>query len=230
VPVKGGQPQLVETAPCVQCSNNHGVSPDGLQLAFSDLGADGRQSRIYVMSLAEGKPRLVTPQAPAFWHGWAPDGKTLVYSAERNGQLDIYAVPVEGGPEVQLTSGAGRNDAPDYSPDAKFIYFNSDRTDLSQIWRMKPDGSEPMQVTSDAYNNWFPHPSPDGKWIAFLSYAKEVKGHPANKDVLLRLMSVRTGQIQTLAGFQGGLGSIDVPSWSRDSQNIAFVSYQPVFP
>ena len=50
-----------------------------------------------------------------------------------------------------------------------------------QIWRMQPDG-EP-EVTADEFNNWFPHLSPDGRWLVFLTYEKDVTGHPANKDV-----------------------------------------------
>jgi Tol biopolymer transport system component len=99
-----------------------------------------------------------------------------------------------------------------------------------QIWRMRPDGSGQEAVTSDEYNNWFPHPSPDGKWLVFLSYDKDVKGHPANNDVRLRLMALRGGPIQVLTRVFGGQGTINVPSWSPDSRRLAFVSYQLVNP
>ena len=99
-----------------------------------------------------------------------------------------------------------------------------------QIWRMKPDGSGQETVTSDEYNNWFAHPSPDGKWIVFLSYNKDVKGHPENQDVMLRLMPAGGGEIQVLAKLFGGQGTINVPSWSPDSKSVAFVSYQRVLP
>jgi Tol biopolymer transport system component len=99
-----------------------------------------------------------------------------------------------------------------------------------QLWRMKPDGSEQEQVTSDEFNNWFPHISPDGQWIVFLSYEKDVKGHPENKDVMLRIMSLRETKISVLAKLFGGQGTINVPSWSPDSRRLAFVSYQLVAP
>ena len=122
-----------------------------------------------------------------------------------------------GGEEKRLTTAKGLDDGPEYTPDGKFIYFNSDRTGLMQIWRMKPDGSDQEQVTSDDFNNWFAHPSPDGKWIVFLSYAKDVTGHPANKPVRLRLMPLGGGPIQELARLFGGQGTMNVPSWSPDS-------------
>jgi len=118
------------------------------------------------------------------------------------------------------------DDGPEYSPDGNFIYFNSERTGHMQIWRMKSDGSTQEQVTSDEFNNWFPHLSPDGEWIVFLTYEKGLEGHPENKDVMLRLMSLRDQKVTVLAKLFGGQGTINVPSWSPDSKQVAFVSYQ----
>jgi TolB protein len=230
LPVNGGQPQAIDTASALKCNNDHGLSPDGRQLAISDQSEPDNKSRIYVLPIGGGKPRQVTADGPSYWHGWSPDGRTLAYCAQRDREFDIYTIPIEGGAERRLTTAAGLDDGPDYSPDGKYIYFNSDRTGLMQIWRMKTDGSNQEQVTRDDCNNWFPHPSPDGRWIVFLSYSKEVRGHPANKDVMLRLMPTRAGQVQVLAKLFGGQGTINVPSWSPDSQRVAFVSYQPVYP
>jgi TolB protein len=229
LPVSGGTPEMLDTGGQIHCNNDHGISPDGRYLAVSDSTQDGG-SRIYVLPISGGKPRQITPLAPSYWHGWSLDGKTLAYCAERNGEFDIYTIPVDGGEETRLTTAPGLDDGPDYSPDGKYIYFNSERTGRMQIWRMKPDGSEQEQITSDDYNNWFAHPSPDGKWIIFISYAKGVKGHPANQDVMLRLMSLSDRKVHVFAGLFGGQGTINVPSWSPDSKNVAFVSYQLVYP
>jgi hypothetical protein len=230
LPVTGGEPQLVDTGFATRCNNDHGISPDGTLLAISDQSQEQRRSLIYVLPIAGGTPRRITQSAPSYWHGWSPDGKTLAYCAERDGDYNIYTVPVEGGEEKRLTTAKGLDDGPDYSHDGQYIYFNSERTGLMQIWRMKTDGSEQTQITSDEYNNWFAHPSPDGKWIVFLSYEKDVKGHPANKDVMLRLMPVGGGEIQVLAKLFGGQGTINVPSWSPDSRQLAFVSYRLIEP
>lgn len=225
LPVTGGQPERVDTGSAIRCNNDHGISPDGTQLVISDQTEDGK-SRIYLLPIAGGVPRLITKLAPSYWHGWSPDGRTLAYCAERDGEFDIYTIPVEGGEEKRLTTATGLDDGPDYSPDGKFIYFNSDRSGTMQIWRMKSDGSQQEQITTDEYHNWFAHPSPDNRWLVFLSYAKDVKGHPANQDVMLRLKPVEGGEIRVLAKLFGGQGTINVPSWSPDGRNVAFVSYQ----
>jgi len=229
LPVAGGEPQAIDTGFAVRCNNDHGLSPDGTQLVISDQSQE-RKSLIYVLPATGGAPRRITQSGPSYWHGWSPDGRTLAFCGERNGEFDIYTIPAEGGEERRLTTSPGLDDGPDYSPDGKFIYFNSERSGTMQIWRMKPDGSDPQPVTSDDFNNWFAHPSPDGKWIVFLSYPKDVKGHPENKDVMLRLMPANGGEIQVLAKLFGGQGTINVPSWSPDSRRVAFVSYQRVYP
>jgi len=228
LPSPGSQPELIDTGFAIRCNNDHGLSPDGTQLAISDQ-SQGGQSLIYLVPITGGKPRRITATGPSYWHGWSPDGATLAFCGERNGEFDVYTIPAAGGEEKRLTTAPGLDDGPEFSPDGAFIYFNSVRSGLMQIWRMKPDGSQQEQVTSDDNNNWFAHPSPNGKWLVFLSYGKEVTGHPGNKDVSLRLMPVAGGKIEVLAKLFGGQGTINVPSWSPDSKEVAFVSYLPVF-
>jgi len=229
IPVAGGELKQLETGKATQCNNDHGISFDGKWLAISHSPAG--KSLIYVLPATGGEPRLVTPLGPSYWHGWSPDGKTLTYCAERKGEYDIYAIPVEGGEEKRLTTAPGLDDGPEYSPDGEFIYFNSERTGAMRIWRMKPDGSGQEQVTIDEeYGDWFPHPSPDGKWLVFLSYDKSVKGHPPNQDVVLRILPTAGGKPKILARLFGGQGTVNVPSWSPDSKEFAFVSYRLVVP
>ncbi|MHC1764816.1 MAG: TolB family protein [Verrucomicrobiia bacterium] len=227
LPRQGGVPQMVDTGFADRCNNDHGISPDGKQLAISHHG-DGGKSLIYVVPIEGGTPVQVTTLGPSYWHGWSPDGMTLAYCAEREGNFDVYTIAACGGPETRLTTAGGLDDGPEYSPDGRFIYFNSERTGSMKIWRMEPDGSGQEQVTFGELNDWFPHPSPDGKWLVFLSYGKEVQGHPANQDVQLRLLPVGGGEPQVLAKLFGGQGTINVPSWSPDSRNVAFVSYRLV--
>jgi TolB protein len=229
IPVAGGQPQQLDTGLANKCNNDHGYSPDGKQIVISHHTQLG--SQIYTLPATGGTPKLITDKAPSYWHGWSPDGKTLAYCAERNGNFDIYTIPVEGGAETRLTEAEGLDDGPEYSPDGKFIYLNSERTGAMRIWRIDANGSNPTQLTNDAqYGDWFPHPSPDGKSIVFLSYDVSVKGHPANQDVCLRLMDTSGGKPKVLTQLFGGQGTVNVPSWSPDSQSFAFVSYRLVGP
>ena len=226
IPTSGGKPEVIDTAFAIRCNNDHGVSPDGKLLVISDQSQGKRQSLIYTLPVGGGKPKLITPTGPSYWHGWSPDGNTLAYCAERNGEFDVYTIPADGGEEQRLTTAEGLDDGPEYSPDGKHIYFNSDRSGRMQIWRMKADGGEQERVFEDEFNNWFPHISPDGRQMVFLSYEKDVKGHPADKDVTLRRMNLDNKKIDVIGRFLGGQGTVNVPCWSPDSKRIAFVTYQ----
>lgn len=227
ISAEGGSPELIPTGFANRINNDHGISPDGNQIVISDQTETGK-SMIYSLPITGGEPKKVTPIGPSYWHGWSPDGKTLAYCAERKGNYDIYTIPFEGGEETRLTTTKGLDDGPDYSPDGKHIYFNSERTGTMQIWRMNANGSEQKQITTDELHDWFAHPSPDGKWIVYVSFGTDVPSgsHPPNKDVQLRLMNLKTKEVKTIAKLFGGQGTINVPSWSRDSQHIAFVSYK----
>jgi TolB protein len=237
LPVAGGEPALIDTGFAKRCNNDHGISPDQTSLAISDQSQEDDRSIVYIVPIGGGTPRRMTAKSPSYWHGWSPDGKTLAFVGQRNDEFDIYTIPVTGGEETRLTTAKGLDDGPEYSPDGKYIYFNSERTGHMQIWRMKADGSEQEQVLDDRWNDWFPHISPDGKWIVFLSYEPNVKGHPENQEVMLRMMPLIDEKavegkvmsvkvvISVLAKLFGGQGTINVPSWSPDSKEVAFVSY-----
>ncbi|MCM4165626.1 MULTISPECIES: DUF5050 domain-containing protein [unclassified Arenibacter] len=227
IPVEGGNPELIPTDFAKKINNDHGISPDGKMLVISD-GTEIGRSLIYTLPIEGGVPKKITPTGPSYWHGWSPDGSTLAYCAERNGNYDIYTIPVNGGEETRLTTAEGNDDGPDYSPDGKYIYFNSSRSGTMQLWRMKTNGSDQEQLTTDKYHDWFPHPSPDGKWLVYISFEPDIPAdlHPPNKDVMLRLMDLETKEIRTIAKLFGGQGTINVPSWSPDSSRLAFVSYR----
>jgi Tol biopolymer transport system component len=216
----------VDTGYAVRCNNDHGISPDGSMIAISDKTMSGK-SCIYLLPSEGGSPRQVTKNLPSYWHGWSPDGTHLAYCGIRDNVFDIYTIPVEGGDERRLTHGEGRNDGPDYSADGQWIYFNSSRTGLMQIWRIRPDGTDVQQITDDNYGNWFPHPSPKGDKVLLLSYDADVFDHPRDLNVRLRLMDMDGGSLVTLFELFGGQGTINVPNWSPDGDEFAYVRYEP---
>ena len=230
MPITGGTPEKINTDPVNRNNNDHVISFDGKMIALSSHrdGLPGGGSTVYVVPIGGGTPKQVTEKTPSYLHGWAPNGKELVFVGQRDGKVyDIYKISVNGGEEIKLTNNVGTHmDGPEYSPDGKYIYYNGNQSGTMQLWRMKPDGSAKEQLTFDEYNNWFPHISPDGKWIAFISFPPDipVNDHPSYKRVMLRLMGVSGGAPRVIAYLYGGQGTINVPSWSPDSNSIAFVS------
>ena len=227
VPSEGGAPRPIDTGIAIRCNGSHGLSPDGKSLAISCNPEGGPGSRVYIIPIGGGTPRLVTETPQSYFHSWSPDGKTIAFARPHPGGGDFFSIPVEGGQETRLTTSTGISDDPDYSPDGRYIYFNSDRGGgTMQIWRIHADGSNPEQITFDERNNWTPHVSPDGKSMVYISYDHSVTGHPVNKDIKLQLMSLSDHTTRTLVELVGGSGTMNVPSWAPDSKALAFVSYE----
>lgn len=230
VPLKdppiGGPREPFPTGEATGCWGEHGFSPDGKWYAVSCKAPGESGPDVHIVPAEGGAARRLTHQPISFFHGWSPDGKTIAFTSILNGHEDIYTVPVAGGEPKRLTDAA-LNDGAEFSADGQWIYFNSNRSGSMQIWKMRPDGSGAAQVTSDDFDNWYPHVSPDGQWIAMLSYKKgeATASHPMNKDVALRLYSIKDGMMRVLTEITGGQGTFDSPCWSPDSKQIAFVSY-----
>lgn len=233
IAVGGGEPVLIDTGNLADLNNDHVLSPDG-----STIYVSSDDGHLYALPFAGGTPRRVsnTHATPFHYylHGISPDGKTLSYVAieqrDAERQVNVFSIPASGGPDTRLTDLSMPNDGPEYSPDGRWIYFNSElaasRPGHAQIFRMRAtDGSALEQLTFDSYVNWFSHLSPDGRHVSVLSYPQGTTGHPADKDVVLRLMAPEGGPLRLLASFFGGQGSINVNSWSPDSRKLAFVAY-----
>lgn len=210
-------------------NNDHVISFDGKNLAISHHVGEKRTSTLYTLPITgSDMPRQITSpdSGHSYLHSWSPDGKKLIFTGQRRGQYDIWAIDIATKKETALTNSKTLDDGPEYSPNGQWIYFNSVRTGTMKLWRMKPDGSHQEQVTFDEYNDWFPHFSPDGKQILYISFPPEIDPttHPFYQRVYLRIMPASGGVPKTIAYIYGGQGTINVPSWSPDGKKIAFVS------
>jgi Tol biopolymer transport system component len=221
---------VLNTGKVQDANNDHGYSFDGKTLFISSAKPEIKEhtSFIYKVAAEGGEPTQVTPTSTSYWHGVSPDGKDIVYCANRNGNYDVYKMNSNGGDEIRLTTTEGLDDGPEYSPDGKYIYINSYRTGRMQIWRMQADGSNPEQMTFDARSNWFAHIAPNNKVATIISYLEDQKQtHPFGRQVQLRLLDLNTKKlINLMEPFYGGQGTINVPSWSPDGKQFAYVRYE----
>jgi Tol biopolymer transport system component len=98
---------------------------------------------------------------------WSPDGSRIAFLSDRTGTNDIWVIPTEGGPAVQLTSGPANDGAPDWSPDGSWIAYQSNAMGDNDIWVVAAGGGTPRRITSSTANDNQPDWSPDGSQIAF---------------------------------------------------------------
>lgn len=194
----------------------YSLSPDDNHVAFVVHG------ELFLMSARGGKATRLT-DTPAVEHGisWSPDGKSLLFAADRNGQEDLYSL-VPDDPEhpeltkahrfktKQLTNTAEAETGASFSPDGnRIIYLRG-----GKLWTMKPDGSEPKVLVDQQQvmdYDW----SPDGKWLV---YARS-DGYFASELYIIPIDGKEPARnITRYATFNGDV------SWNNSNNKICFLS------
>lgn len=228
----GGDPQRIELEDLPALNNDHVLGPDG-----HHIYASAEDGHIHRAPLAGGASTRITHHEDHlhFLHGVSPDGATLAYvGVERLADgtwvpPNVFVLPARGGERTQLTDDEHPDDGAEYSPDGRWIYFNSERGSTrpghAQLFRMRPDGTGIEQLTADERVNWFPHLSPDGVRLAFVSFPPGTQGHPADREVILRLAAAEGTGLRDLVHLRGGQGTMNVNSWAPDSRRLAYVDY-----
>ena len=130
----------------------------------------------------------------------SPDGKWIVFTSMRHGDLDLYIMDVRGRRVRQVTNTLGYDGGAFFSPDGKKLVFRASRPKNDQekkeyldnlkqglvaptemeIFTCNVDGSDLRQVTNLGKANWAPFYHPSGKKIMFSSNHKGARGFEFN--------------------------------------------------
>lgn len=111
--------------------------------------------------LTEGN---ATDRQPAY----SPDGKWVVFSSTRSGNLDLWKVSTENGEMRQLTDDAAQDWDPAFTRDGRGLLWSSNRSGAFEIWTADADGSGARAITRSGLDSENPTQTGDGKWIVFL--------------------------------------------------------------
>jgi Tol biopolymer transport system component len=148
------------------------LSSDG---AFAVFDADRESFRdLYRLELtgpaAGTLTRLTANDEGNFEPSLSPDGTQVVFTSSRDGDSEIYTMPVGGGAATRLTAFHRDDWGPEWSPDGRFVAFLSDRDGVDRVHVMRPDGTAPYRVgtpVADGGAEDEPVWSSDGRWLAF---------------------------------------------------------------
>jgi TolB protein len=143
----------------------------------------------------------------------SPDGGWLYYDSDRSGNMDIWRLPLGGGPPEQLTTDPAGDFSPSLSPDGRTVAFHSLRSGNRDIFTMPAAGGPATQVTSRPGEDMAPAWSLDGRelfWID-LSALDSFSWRAARRD------SAAWGS-PTPAKFGTTLG---IPSWAPNGKWVA---------
>ncbi len=156
---------------------------------------------------------------------WSPDSREVVYSM--GGSLWLQKIAETSA--LQLTDGAGYDYQPDWSPDGKSIIYCSYQKDALELWLLDVANGASTQMTNGGAVNVEPRWSPDGKKIVFVSTSYNKRFHIFVGDVRggkLENVTRLTGETKSpLPRYYYSAYDMEIsPVWSRDGQEILFVS------
>lgn len=206
------------------------------QFSEMQLSADGKQialvarGEVFVVSTVTGTTRRITRTPGHERHaGFAPDGRSLVYISERDGDMDIFQATLADASMTGFTSPGGITEKklvdtegdlmyPKISPDGKRLAYLADRGSIQVLDLATgttvtplPPGAIYSYVDEDESFRW----SPDSRWIA------TTVGSPVtNQDIMLLDASAKNPPLPlTRSGYNDG-----DPGFSPDGRAVFWTS------
>ncbi|HRP56982.1 hypothetical protein [Agriterribacter sp.] len=167
----------------------------------------------------------------------SPDGNQMIYTSDKDGDLELYIMDLRSGKEKRITHTLGYDGGAWFSPDGKKIIWRASRPKTEaeikeykellaeslvaptsmEVWVANADGSNARQVTSFGQANWAPAFMPDSKRIIFASNHEYKRGFPFN----LYTINEDGTDLQKISRDKG----FDAfPMFSPDGKKIVFCS------
>lgn len=97
---------------------------------------------------------------------WAPDGRTIAFESNRDGEAAVYTIRPDGSGLRRLTPSGVMGEQPNWSTDGRFLVYTSARDSVRQLHRMTPEGREVVTLPGTT-NGFLAAYSPDGRWLLF---------------------------------------------------------------
>jgi len=149
---------------------------------------------------------------------WARDGRSVVFTSDRSGQLDLWRVSVTESatppsPE-RVTTGALDEMEPSLGPDGTIV-FTRGRGASARLWVRAPDGQERRLTTGDVAERWGVV-SPEGARVAYVQLADGARR--------LRVRALAAGGVDSVVLADR---AVERATWSPDGERLAFASATP---
>ncbi len=156
---------------------------------------------------------------------YSNDGKQIVFTSQRDGDLEIYTMNADGSEPRRITKGKGYDGGPFFSPDGKQILYRGDRRSDDkmnlQLRIAAADGSDDRAITDNPIFNWCPFWYPSGKSFIFTQADHEARARGEKPNYDLYMMTT-DGQKLTRITFDASFDGL--PVFSPDGKKMMWTS------
>ncbi|MDN3359289.1 S9 family peptidase [Actinomadura sp. DC4] len=200
------------------------LSPDAGEVAYAS-NSSGRFA-LWVAPVRGGAPRCVAefPDQAVRQVAWAPDGKSLVFTADHDGdeQFQIYRAPAEGGTPERLTTVDDRQHRlalDPYDPHGRYLIYAANDRDESVhdlVVLDLHDGTEHRHVPIGKASFQPVSVSPDGRWLL-------IEGFSSNIDSDCYLLDLSTPNAQPTRVTDGD-AQFEPLGWASDSTGFVLLT------
>jgi Tol biopolymer transport system component len=186
------------------------LSPDGKRVL---LGVADKDEHLWSYDLSAGTLTQLTFEGASRAPTWSPDGQRVIFASNRNGALNLFALPAGGdGNTNRLTTSESLQLPGSWSPDGNVLAFMEQHPSTGRdIWLLRRNGERMVFLNSEADES-APRFSPDGRWIAYVS------NQSGQAEVYVR--AVNAGLSHRVSS-QGG----SEPVWGPDGGSLYYRSY-----
>ena len=190
------------------------LAPAGRSLAYTSYISGFPD--VVVSHIYEG--RMETPAGGTERiHNWlpsySPDGTQFAFNSNRDGNIEIYIMNVDGTGTRRLTNHPGIDTSPTWSPLGHQIAFTSDRSGSPQVYVVDVDGTGLRRITFESYCDrptWSPAPYNE------IAYASRT-----GPGFDIKVVDLATNEVRQLTF---GQGSNESPSYAPNGRHLAFSS------
>jgi Tol biopolymer transport system component len=192
-----GDPDLINAA---------SLSWDGRRIEHNGSGS------MWVRDLTAGtRTRVMSDISWAFPGGWMPGDGRMVFSSNRSGNWELYAMRPAGGEPDLLLRRPGTQHPMAVGPDGTVVFLDYGQGVGPDLWTLSPQGKVAPLVVSP-FQEWSGSVSPDGRWVAYTS------DESGRSDVYAIPISGQGDRV--MLSVDGGTG----PAWSRDGRELFYRS------
>lgn len=200
-------------------ADDGGVRPHGGMLRYPDVSATHvvfvYANDLWLVPRDGGVATpLASPPGPEEFPRFSPDGSTIGFVGNYEGDRDLYTIPTAGGVAARLTHHPSTETLTDWTPGGELLFFSSGMEGLGRqthLFTVPPGGGLPAKLPVPYGANGAI--SPDGKWLAYTPHTRDQrtwKRYRGGMATDIWLFNLETHESKKITDWEG---TDSLPMW-----------------